>query len=184
MVKGKRKYSQARVDKNVEVAKEVERRQAAGEEDAAVKRIMSQADSALFDEAMARQELESERNIRRQLSGGNPLNTSMESLQPVTTTSVPPSIAPDPWASTGSQSTPQFDAGGSQLPPDLKAQLDRLSQPTYRWAGYMAEPDTVSQAFRPGPYRRAAKIGAAGAGTMAVLAGMLGIGRDQEDLAR
>mgnify|MGYP003113298144 CR=1 FL=1 len=184
MVKGKRKYSQARVDKNVEVAKEVERRQAAGEEDAAVKRIMSQADSALFDEAMARQELESERNIRRQLSGGNPLNTSMESLQPVTTTSVPPSIAPDPWASTGSQSTPQFDAGGSQLPPDLKAQLDRLSQPKYRWAGYMAAPDTVSQTFRPGPYRRAAKIGAAGAGTMAVLAGMLGIGRDQEDLAQ
>jgi hypothetical protein len=50
MAKGKRKYSQARVDTNIALGQEIERRTTGMNEDSANRRVMQQAESALFDE--------------------------------------------------------------------------------------------------------------------------------------
>lgn len=65
MAKGKRKYNQSRVDKNIQLAREVEERFNRGEEDRAVRRVMSQADSSLADERFARDNAEDYANYDR-----------------------------------------------------------------------------------------------------------------------
>ena len=65
MAKGKRKYSQARVDSNIQRARAVEERFNRGEEDRAVRRVMSQADSSLADERFARDNAEDYANYDR-----------------------------------------------------------------------------------------------------------------------
>ena len=96
-----------------------------------------------------------------------------------------PSIAPDPWASTG-------PATESVLPPDLKAELNALNNP----AVAELEGRTQGPTMRMGPRdrqqrmdqirnfgtknRRALTYGGLGAGIGAVLAGILGGGQDEK----
>lgn len=68
MVKGKRTYSQARVDKNIQQARAVEGRFNKGEEDRAVRGIMQQADSSLADERLARDRQTDNDNFNRSRS--------------------------------------------------------------------------------------------------------------------
>lgn len=185
----KNPYNQKRVDANIATAREVERRQTAGEEDAAVKRIMSQAESASFDDRMRaqgaadyQQALKNEQFELQKI--GAPIR-SVTATQPTRPAQVAPSIAPDPWASTG-------PATESVLPPDLKAELNALNNP----AVAELEGRTQGPTMRMGPRdrqqrmdqirnfgtknRRALTYGGLGAGIGAVLAGILGGGQDEK----
>ena len=120
MVKGKRGYSQKRVDSNVALGRELERRQARTEENKAVDRVMQQAESASFEERMVAQdgmdfqrELKNQRLLREGLAGGNALN----STQPIAPARVAPSIAPDPWSMDASPQTATGNGGGGSQPP-------------------------------------------------------------------
>ena len=120
MVKGNRGYSQKRVDSNVALGRELERRQARTEENKSVDRVMRQAESASFEERMVAQdgmdfqrELKNQRLLREGLAGGNALN----STQPIAPARVAPSIAPDPWSMSASPETATGSGGGGAQPP-------------------------------------------------------------------
>jgi len=143
MAKGKRRYSQSRVDGNVQRAREVEDRFNRGEEDRAVRGIMQQADSALADERLARDRQTDNDNYNRNrsneldsIAGGN-----LRGKQPIMPAQVASSMGPDPWAGTGPARMEPAIQGGQQapqlaLPPgrsardvpsDMKAVLNQLT---------------------------------------------------------
>ena len=170
MAKGKRGFSQARVDDNVARAKAVEARFNKGEEDRAVRRIMQSADASLADERLARDnQVDLQRANRERdrsldsLAGGAPRNTP-STKQPIQQAKVSPSIAPDPWAETGParmevavqqpQAKPQaaLPPGRSprELTPELRAELFALpnrsgdagrSRANETSTGYFVDPD-------------------------------------------
>jgi hypothetical protein len=143
MAKGKRTYSQARVDSNIQQARAIEDRFNKGEEDRAVRKVMSQADSSLADERLARDRQTDNDNYNKSrnivlddVAGGN-----LRGKQPIMPAKVAPSMAPDPWAGTGParmETAIQQPQGGQQLalPPgrssrpltdEMKQQLEQLT---------------------------------------------------------
>ena len=118
MAKGKRKYSQARVDTNIALGNEIVRRTTGMNEDRANRRVMQQAESALFDENAYSQGPVGDRNrdlMIESIKTGSPLpgrrNDTRETIntlfpgsdavtptQPIQQAPTKASIAPDPWA--------------------------------------------------------------------------------------
>jgi len=186
----KRPYDQRKVDANISIAKAVEARMAADEENRAVRRIMRQADSAAFDDRMRAQDAgdyqQSLKNEQFELQKIGAPQRSVTATQPTRPAQVAPSIAPDPWAETG-------PAGETQLPANLKAELNALNNPAVseaanrtqgprmREGGPRTRQQRIDQLKNFGiKNRKALTYGALGAGTSAVLAGILGGGQEDE----
>jgi hypothetical protein len=186
-----RPFKQSAVDANIATAREVERRQAGGEEDAAVKRIMQQAESASFDDRMREQaQMDYQQDLRNQKIVKAKLGQQPQAVQPAP---VPQSIAPDPWAETGSVAEPVVSTKSyRELTPELRAELNRINNPAIaesenRVQGprMRTEPRTrqqrIDQIKNIGTkYRKPLTYGSLGAGAYAVLQGILGGGQDDE----
>lgn len=187
----KRPYRKSAVDANIATAREVERRQAAGEEDAAVRRIMRQAESSAFDDRMREQDrMDYEQDQRNQRIERQKLGQQSQPIQPA---AVPASIAPDPWAETGSVEEPVVSTKSyRELTPELRAELNRINNPAIaefeeRVQGprMRTEPRTrqqrIDQIKNIGTkYRKPLTYGALGAGAYSVLQGILGGGQEDE----
>ena len=186
----KNPYSQRKVDVNIEIAKAVEDRMAADAENRSVQRIMRQADSAAFDDRMRAQDAgdyqQSLKNEQFEFQKIGAPQRSVTTTQPTRPAQVAPSIAPDPWAATG-------PADETQLPADLKAELNSLNNPataeaarrtqgpTMREGGARTRQQRIDQLKNFGiKNRKTLTYGALGAGTSAVLAGILGGGQEDE----
>ena len=165
----KNPYSQRKVDTNIAIAKAVEQRKAADEENRAVKGIMQQAESASFDDRMRTQDAgdyqQALKNEQFELQKvGAPIR-SVTATQPTRPAQVAPSIAPDPWAETG---------------PAVEAQLPRTQGPTMR-EGPRNRQQRIDQLKNFGiKNRKGLTYGALGAGASAVLQGILGGGQEDE----
>lgn len=165
----KNPYSQRKVDTNIAIAKAVEQRKAADEENRAVKGIMQQAESASFDDRMRAQDAgdyqQAIKNEQFELQKiGAPVGSGT-ATQPTRPAQVAPSIAPDPWAETG---------------PAVEAQLPRTQGPTMR-EGPRNRQQRIDQLKNFGiKNRKALTYGALGAGASAVLQGILGGGQEDE----
>jgi hypothetical protein len=183
-------YDQRKVDANISIAKAVEARMAADEENRAVRRIMQQAESAAFDDRMRAQDAgdyqQSLKNEQFELQKIGAPQRSVTATQPTRPAQVAPSIAPDPWADTG-------PAGETQLPANLKAELNALNNPAVSEAAGRTQGPRMSEGVPRTRQqridqlknfgiknRRALTYGALGAGTSAVLAGILGGGQEDE----
>ena len=185
----KNPYSQRKVDANISIARAVESRKAADEENRAIKGIMRQAESASFDDRMRAQDagdyqqyLKNEQFELQKVGAPVRSVTATQSTRPA---EVAPSIAPDPWAATG-------PAGETQLPADLKAELDALNNPAMAEAANRTQGPTMREGPRNRQQRidqmknfgiknrRALTYGALGAGAGAVLTGILGGGQEDE----
>jgi hypothetical protein len=185
----KNPFNQRRVDANIATAREVEARKAASDEDRAVRRIIQQAESASFDDRMQAQAMadyqQELRNEQFELQKVGAPVRSVTATQPTRPAQVAPSIAPDPWAETG-------PAMESQLPVDLRAELNQLNNPATAEAAGRTQGPTMREGPRNRQQRidqlknfgtknkRALTYGALGAGTSAVLAGILGGGQEDE----
>ena len=185
----KNPYNQRRVDANIATAREVEARKAASDEDRAVRRIIQQAESASFDDRMQAQAMadyqQELRNEQFELQKVGAPVRSVTATQPTRPAQVAPSIAPDPWAETG-------PAMESQLPADLRAELNQLNNPATAEAAGRTQGPTMREGPRNRQQRidqiknfgtknrRALTYGALGAGTSAILAGILGGGQEDE----
>jgi hypothetical protein len=211
MAKGKRTYSQARVDSNIQQARAIEDRFNKGEEDRAVRRVISQADSSLADERLARDRQTDNDNYNKSrnivlddAAGGN-----LRGKQPIMPAKVAPSMAPDPWAGTGParmEPAIQQPQGGQQLalppgrsprsvPTDMRAELFKLDGPpqgpepgpnSYRSAPdgptyTKANRQEVSNRIKRGIRGRQFGGAAAAAGATAGLAALIGGERDQRE---
>ena len=183
-------YDQRKVDANISIAKAVEDRMAADEENRAVRRIMQQADSAAFDDRMRAQDAgdyqQSLKNEQFELQKIGAPQRSVTATQPTRPAQVAPSIAPDPWADTG-------PAGETQLPANLKSELNAINNPAVSEAAGRTQGPRMSEGIPRTRQqridqlknfgiknRRALTYGALGAGTSAVLAGILGGGQEDE----
>ena len=182
-------YDQRKVDANISIAKAVESRKAADEENRAVRRIMQQAESAAFDDRMRAQDAgdyqQYLKNEQFELQKVGAPVRSVTATQPTRPAEVAPSIAPDPWAATG-------PAGETQLPADLKAELNALNNPAVSEAARRTQGPRMSEGPRTRQQRidqlknfgiknrRALTYSALGAGASAVLAGILGGGQEDE----
>lgn len=183
-------YSQRKVDANISIAKAVEDRMAADEENRAVRGIMQQAESAAFDDRMRAQDAgdyqQSLKNEQFELQKIGAPQRSVTTTQPTRPAEVASSIAPDPWAATG-------PAGETQLPADLKAELDALNNPAVSEAAGRTQGPRMSEGVPRTRQQRIDQLknfgiknrktltyGALGAGTSAVLAGILGGGQEDE----
>jgi hypothetical protein len=113
--------------------------------------------------------------------------------QPVQPAPVPQSIAPDPWAETGSVTEPVVSTKSyRELTPELRAELNRINNPAIaesenRRQGprMRTEPRTrqqrIDQIKNIGTkYRKPLTYGSLGAGAYAVLQGILGGGQEDE----
>ena len=186
----KNPYSQRKVDANIAIAKAVESRMAADEENLAVKRIMQQAESAAFDDRMRAQDAgdyqQYLKNEQFELQKIGAPQRSVTATQPTRPAQVAPSIAPDPWADTG-------PAGETQLPANLKSELNAINNPATSEAARRTQGPRMSEGVPRTRQqridqlknfgiknRRALTYGALGAGTSAVLAGILGGGQEDE----
>ena len=186
----KRPYDQRKVDANISIARAVEQRKAADEENRAVKRIMQQAESAAFDDRMRAQDAgdyqQSLKNEQFELQKIGAPQRSVTATQPTRPAQVAPSIAPDPWAETG-------PAGETQLPANLKAELNALNNPAVSEAAGRTQGPRMSEGVSRTRQqridqmknfgiknRKALTYGALGAGAGAVLAGILGGGQEDE----
>ena len=172
MAKGKRKYSQDRVDGNIALGLEIERRTTGMNEDIANRRVMQQAESALFDESAYSQGPVGDRNrdlMIESIKTGSPLpgrrNDTRETIntlfpgsdavtptQPIQQAPTKPSIAPDPWAEVpvASQqvesiisSKPQRFGNFEEGPVDPVLGEGRRRRRTSSF-DYMSPPDTAS----------------------------------------
>ena len=182
-------YNQRKVDANISIARAVESRKAADEENRAIRGIMQQAESASFDDRMRAQDAgdyqQSLKNEQFELQKIGAPQRSVTATQPTRPAQVAPSIAPDPWAETGS-------AMQSQLPTDLKAQLNSLNNPAVSEAAGRTQGSRMSEGPRTRQQRidqlknfgtknrRTLTYGALGAGAGAVLQGILGGGQEEE----
>ena len=183
-------YDQRKVDANISIAKAVESRKAADEENRAVRRIMQQAESAAFDDRMRAQDAgdyqQYLKNEQFELQKVGAPVRSVTATQPTRPAEVAPSIAPDPWAATG-------PAGETQLPADLKAELNALNNPAVSEAAERTQGPRMSEGVPRTRQqridqlknfgiknRRALTYSALGAGASAVLAGILGGGQEDE----
>lgn len=182
-------YDQRKVDANISIAKAVESRMAADEENRAVRRIMQQVDSAAFDDRMRAQDAgdyqQSLKNEQFELQKMGVPQRSVTVTQPTRPAQVAPSIAPDPWADTG----PAIE---SQLPANLKAELNALNNPAVSEAANRTQGPRMSEGPRTRQQRidqmrnfgiknrKSLTYGALGAGASAVLAGILGGGQEDE----
>ena len=183
-------YDQRKVDVNISIAKAVESRKAADEENRAVSRIMQQAESAAFDDRMRAQDAgdyqQSLKNEQFELQKMGAPQRAVTATQPTRPAQVAQSIAPDPWADTG-------PAGETQLPANLKADLNALNNPAISEAARRTQGPRMSEGVPRTRQqridqlknfgiknRKALTYGALGAGTSAVLAGILGGGQEDE----
>lgn len=187
----KRPFRQSAVDANIATAREVERRHAAGEEDAAVKRIMRQAESASFDDRMrAQDQMDYQQDLRNQSFFKQTLG---QQPQPIQQVSVPNSIAPDPWAETGLVEEPVVSTKSyRELTPELRAQLNQLNNPAIAELENRVQGPTMSTQPRTRQqridqiknigikYRKPLTYGSLGAGAYAVLQGILGGGQEDK----
>jgi len=159
MVKGKRKYSQKRVDANVSLARELENRHNRSMGDKRAVELGELAKSAAADDALASErQADNDMYDRRRselldsIASGRPLPGHATELtvgrirntaQPIRNSSMPMSIAPEPGAGTGGQVEPMIDAGGAgqkpptstavssnPMPDDLRRQLFALDGPS------------------------------------------------------
>jgi len=185
----KNPYSQRKVDTNIAIAKAVEDRMAADAENRAVRGIMKQAESAAFDDRMRAQDAgdyqQSLKNEQFELQKVGAPQRAVTATQPTRPAQVAPSIAPDPWAETG-------PAMASQLPSNLKAELNALNNPAVSEAANRTQGPRMSEGPRTRQQRidqmknfgiknrKALTYGALGAGASAVLAGILGGGQEDE----
>jgi len=186
----KNPYSQRKVDANISIARAVEQRKASDEENRAIKGIMRQAESASFDDQMRAQDAgdyqQSLKNEQFELQKVGAPQKSVTATQPTRPAQVAPSIAPDPWAETG-------PAMESQLPADLKVELNALNNPAVSEAARRTQGPRMSEGVPRTRQqridqlknfgiknRKALTYGALGAGTSAVLAGILGGGQEDE----
>ena len=185
----KNPYNQRKVDANISIARAVESRKAADEENRAIRGIMQQAESAAFDDRMRAQDAadyqQSLKNEQFELQKVGAPQRSVTATQPTRPAQVAPSIAPDPWAETG-------PAMESQLPADMKAELNALNNPAVSEAARRTQGPRMSESPRTRQQRidqmknfgiknrKALTYGALGAGAGAVLQGILGGGQEDE----
>ena len=167
----KNPYSQRKVDINIAIADAVEQRKASDEENRAIKGIMRQAESASFDDQMRAQDAgdyqQALKNEQFELQKVGAPQRTVTATQPTRPAQVAPSIAPDPWAETGSAMQSQLPAGRTQGP--------RMSE------GPRTRQQRIDQLKNFGTKnRRTLTYGALGAGAGAVLQGILGGGQEDE----
>ena len=208
----RKRYDQRKVDFDIARARGVEQRTERMYEDQMIRQIMQEVDSRKADERFKQevnldfdQQRMQDRKVKLGLSGGNPLNTEIQSIKPAP---VQRSIAPDPWAQPGPNSEPMVSAGGgmggqpprrpvaalpygfsdgSQQGPDL----ERKRGPGYKTTlgpgnaqGRVERRLRQMENLRTNPkYQRGRRI-AYGVGGATALGSILGIGNDDEREAR
>ena len=202
------KYNKQKVDFDIARARGVEERTERMYEDQMVRQIMQEVDSRKADERFKQevnidfnQQRMQDRKVKLGLSGGNPLNTEIQSIKPAP---VQRSIAPDPWAQPGPGPKNNIIRSFGNLDqvsqsPELGGGTRRKRKSSYN---FMSQPDTSTSSveelikgrlqermkrgvdqmenIRTNPkYQRGRRI-AYGVGGATALGSILGIGKDDE----